>query len=158
WRLQSRHPALDVRNYGTAAYGTYQSLLVLERLLESPQRPSMVLYSFIEDHEQRNVAPAAWLAGLSRYASRGHTEGPYGTPDATGSLHRHEPEHYLMLPLREHSATVAALEALYMQQKTRARAAMKRAVTEKLITTLRDRCRAADIEFAVALITPVKET
>src|SRR5579885_1261991 len=32
WDLQARNPRVEIRNYGTGGYGTYQSLLVLERL------------------------------------------------------------------------------------------------------------------------------
>jgi hypothetical protein len=61
WKLQARYPWIDVQNYGVAGYGTYQSLLLLEKILAEPDPPKIVLYGFIEAHINRNVAPADWI-------------------------------------------------------------------------------------------------
>src|SRR5262245_25799025 len=55
WRLHQPFPPLHVLNYGVGAYGTYQSLLVMERILARPNPPRLVLYGFMEEHESRNV-------------------------------------------------------------------------------------------------------
>jgi hypothetical protein len=66
WNIQARWPGFDVRNHGTGGYSTYQSLLLLEDLLNRPDPlPEVVLYGFSDHHENRNVAEASWLRSLA---------------------------------------------------------------------------------------------
>jgi hypothetical protein len=45
WKLQARFPTVTLTNFGTGAYGTYQSLLRFR--MERPRlRPSLVIYGF----------------------------------------------------------------------------------------------------------------
>jgi hypothetical protein len=76
--LQGKHPEVAIRNYGTGGYGTYQSLLVLERLFANPRssRPEWVLYRFIEHHEIRYVAGPQWTRLLASTSSRGRVNLP----------------------------------------------------------------------------------
>ena len=94
WKLQERFPSLNVMNYGTAAYGSYQSLLVLENELPRMKSPAIVLYGFIEHHVIRNSAGILWLKGLSRYSRRGIVSVPYATLNRDRELVRHPPEAY----------------------------------------------------------------
>jgi hypothetical protein len=133
WKLQERFPVVKFYNYGTAGYGTYQSLLMLERVLPRMKSPSAVIYGFIVNQEPRNVAPAEWLWLLSTYSHRVHTYLPYVTVDSDGKLTRHAPEKYATFPFREQSALVAFSEELYMRFKTRSRMEQSHQATEKLI-------------------------
>jgi hypothetical protein len=152
WRLQERFPDVEVRNYGTGGYGTWQSYLTLQRALPTCPDPRLVLYAFIEHHETRNIASVEWLEMLSRYARRGHIDTPYATIDGNGNLVGHPPEHYLLLPLCRQLATVAGLQSLYMAQKTSARADQGRAVTERTIVEIDRFCREKRVPFAVLLL------
>jgi hypothetical protein len=67
WRLQERFPAVHVLNYGRGAYGTYQSLQTMQRVLDAPDPPRLVLYGFMEEHESRNVAAPEWLLALDLF-------------------------------------------------------------------------------------------
>jgi hypothetical protein len=44
WKLQRSHPEVAVVNFGTAAYGTFQSLLRIERTLDETPPPRFVLF------------------------------------------------------------------------------------------------------------------
>lgn len=61
WKLQQDFPHLDLRNLAVSAYGTYQSLLVLENELQMGNKPKCVVYGAIQHHELRNVAEGGWL-------------------------------------------------------------------------------------------------
>jgi hypothetical protein len=133
WRLQEAYPHLTVENYGTGAYGSYQSLLVLERRLPKMVSPKIVLYGFIDHHESRNVAPGMWLRMLSSFSNRGHVKMPYSTLDDNDEIVRHSPEGYLQLPFRQSLALVDLIERTTMKMKTGARSRQKRAVTEAIL-------------------------
>ena len=49
-KLQERFPFLSVVNYGTAGYGTYQSLLILEQALPNIEAPKFIVYGFFHGH------------------------------------------------------------------------------------------------------------
>src|SRR5262245_31929003 len=56
WRLQAEFPDYEILNFGTAGYGTYQSLLALESYLARAEtNPALVIYALIEHHEVRNI-------------------------------------------------------------------------------------------------------
>lgn len=133
WKLQTRFPPLKVMNYGTDGYGSYQSLLVLERELPLLRSPAIVLYGFFQHHEERNVAPGGWLEMLSKYSRRQHVYLPYATIDESGILSRHEPERYPEVPYMESLSTITFLVKVYMKLKTMDRFSQRREVTEKIL-------------------------
>lgn len=133
WKLQEKYPSLNVLNYGTGGYGSYQSLLVLERELPRLTSPKYVLYGFNQQHEERNVAPGSWMRALISYSRRGHVDVPFASWDTAKGLVRHPPERYLALPFRESLAIVASIENAYMWMKTRNRLLNKRLVTERIL-------------------------
>jgi hypothetical protein len=137
WKLQIRYPSFNVLNYGTGGYGSYQSLLVLEKELPRLTYPVIVLYGFIQHHEDRNVAPYGWLNQLSQLSRRGHVFLPYGTLEEDKRLVRNTPERYLVLPLRESLATVSLIEKAYMSIKTKHRHSQKRLVTEQVLLEMK---------------------
>ena len=151
FKLQHRFPGIEVLNYGTGAYGSYQSLLVLER--EIPKRPpAWVIYGFFLHHEVRNVAPAAWLETLNRFSRRNHVALPFATIGDDGVLRRHPPESYLELPLREQLALSAFVEKHLMRRRTKGRARNRREVTERLILEMQAVAREHGSEFAVLVL------
>ena len=151
WRMQSELPAYEVLNFGTGGYGTYQALLTLEDVLPRTPNAPIVVYGFIEGHEQRNVAPGTWLAHLSKYSNRGHVDVPFVTMDADGALRRHAAERHPTWPLREQLATVALAEKKYMELRTRARTSQARSVTEKTLHEMREFCASQGATLVVVV-------
>jgi lysophospholipase L1-like esterase len=151
WKLQENMPRRQVLNYGTAGYGTYQSLLVLERELPRLRQP-FVLYGFNEFHEPRNVAAGSWLKSLAQFAKRSQVDVPFATLGADQKLVRHPPERYPSLPYRESLAVMALLEDTYMTVRTRSRVSDKRLVTERLLLEMDKVSRARGAKFAVVLL------
>lgn len=156
YKLQERYPLLDVRNYGTGGYGTYQSLLVLERQLPRQRSPRIVLYGFIEHHETRNIAPAEWMKSLSQAsASRQNPYIPYATIGSNGVVVRHTGR-YIALPLREWLATVSFMEDIYMRLEDGIGGASRwdqaRMVTEQLLIEMNRISQAHGAQFAVVFL------
>ena len=152
WKLQSLYPSVEVRNYGTAAYGTYQCLLTLERIFSEHVSPGIVIYSFIEAHEERNVATCKWLMLLSLFSKRGHVYIPYCTIDREGNLVRHPPECYPQWPLSDYLASINLLQKQYARMRTSRRTLQKRIVTEKLLLEMQNLCKKNNAQFIVAIL------
>lgn len=154
WKLQARFSDVEVSNYGTGGYGTYQSLMVLERLLSKPgPGPTMVIYGFASFHEDRNVAGWYWLKLLSLYSHRGHIGVPYCDLDpATGRLRGHPPEAYPAWPLKRFLASVVLAEEAFARLESRRRILQRRAVTEQLLLEMSRLSREKGVQFLVALL------
>jgi hypothetical protein len=59
WQLQARFPDIELRNFGTGGYSTYQSLLRFRR--ERTTRPALVVYGFGDFQGYRDLASRAWM-------------------------------------------------------------------------------------------------
>jgi hypothetical protein len=151
WLIQQQFPAFAVYNYGVSAYGTYQSLLVLEQLFAAPNPPRFVFYGLDEEHEPRNVADSKWLLPLALLSKGGIIETPYVTLDQNGGLIRHAPEGYPRWPGREYSALITQIQHNYANVSGRIRAPQARAVTERLLVEMRDLVERHGSRFAVIL-------
>lgn len=149
WKLQERFPELRFVNYGTGGYGTYQSLLVLERLLAAPDPPRLVIYDFIPVHEDRNVAAPDWLHSLSLTARRGIVAVPFATLANDGGLRRHPPQAYPAWPLHDRLALVALAENAWLRLRSAGRASQGRPVTQAILKEMRERCAARGVGFIV---------
>lgn len=158
WKLQERFPDDEVLNYGVAGYGTYQSLLMLERVLPAVRNPKVVLYGFYDKHEDRNVAPAAWVRKLSMYSRRGHVFVPYVSLGPEGQIVRHPPEAYPVFPLREYSSMVALAESAYAELWAKERSVDGREATQQLLLQMRDLARRYGAQFALVFLTVNDET
>jgi hypothetical protein len=153
WRLQTAFPDLEVLNYGTAGYGTYQSLLALERhLARSTTPPAMVVYGLIEFHEERNVLPADWLHALRRATVAGPQRAPFVSLAPDGNLVRHPPEGWPEWPLDGVLASVRLLEDRWVEYRTRGRAAQEPAALEALVAEMARDTTAAGTRFLVAIL------
>jgi hypothetical protein len=155
WKLQSKYPRYDFKNFGTGAYGTYQSLLLLEELLRSNKPPDKVIYFFIGHHEYRNVGSASWLRQLLAYKGQALT--PFATIGADGSLIRHEPESYPWNSIGEISALARLLIHKYTSFRLRGRKAQRQLVTELLLREMKDLAVKHRSEFAVVMLTGTRE-
>ncbi|NQU42344.1 hypothetical protein HQ520_03610 [bacterium] len=159
WRLQERFPDSQFLNYGTGAYGTYQCLLVLEKYLgETETAPALALYGFIEHHQNRNVADAAWLEVISAGHPRDGVGIPYCTLDENGALLRREPMVYPAFPMARLLVGARALQKRYVRLTARRRSSQQEEVTEKLLLEMRDRCREKNVPFVVAILSVSTES
>ncbi|OAD24134.1 exported protein [Candidatus Thiomargarita nelsonii] len=161
WKLQSRYPSVQVLNFGTGGYGTYQSLLTIERLFSSKmlsEPPIMILYGFIGHHEVRNIAPSELLKRVGRRIGQEYRGIPYCTIDSENNLIKHPVEIYPKWPLTEKLATVNFFQTLYMKLKTWGRDSQKRRVTEKLLLEMNSLCQKKGTQFAVILLSCNTET
>ena len=120
WKLQERFPGYQFLNYGTGGFGTYQSLLLMERVLqECSVTPKLVIYGFCGFHEDRNVASWGYLEGLTKlsFERKGHLKErvkiPYADIDSDGNILRFPPDPYRILPLGRYSGFVKFMEHTY---------------------------------------------
>ena len=152
WRLQENYPERQIINCGTGGFGTYQSLLMLERRLQDLDAPEHVMYGFIHHHEVRNAAAGHWLRELAQNARRGHVAVPYGTLLPDGTLERHPPLGHVAWPLRESLAFVPFAERAWMRLKTRSRFNQRRELTVGAMMEMRQLSEAAGASFIVVLL------
>ncbi len=157
WRLQERFPRARVRNFGTAAYGTTQSLLALERFLDERRRAGttgalLVVYGFSDFHAARSVATASWLKHLAQLASRGHVATPYADLTASGALQLHGPRAFPAWWLHRRLAMVAFLEDRWTRLEAGERTSQEIAVGQQLLVELDAAARRSGGTLLVALL------
>ena len=141
---------------------TYQSLIVLERLFQAPlsERPSLVIYGFMDDHEERNVATVGWITTIHAVTEAGrHPDVPYCTLDGSGGLQRHGPACYpLSLPGAIVCGLLRSSNGRSRELATyRSREGPRRQVTEKLMRQMNDLCRSHGARLVVALLEASQE-
>lgn len=152
WKLQTSHPNVRVVNYGTAAYGTYQSLLRLERELGKKPPPRLVVYGFITQHEGRNVATYDWMRGLAQHSHRGHVAIPYVSLGPGRTLVRHPPAGFPRWPLDDRLVVVSLARDAIMRLVTRGRPQIAREATLRLIDEMNRLVAARGSKLVVALL------
>lgn len=152
WKLQERFPELDIANYGTGGYGTYQSFLTAKRVLKQYPEGSHFIYCLVYFHDSRNVATVSHLRALASSARRGHVLLPYVSTDENGELIYHQPEKYLTLPLRNSSALVAFVERVFMKIKTLGREEIKQKAIEKLLLEINEYLKSHKMRFSVVIL------
>ena len=150
-RLQERLP-LQVVNHGVTGYGTYQSLLLLERLLAEGPVPSRILYAYADGHELRNVAHPLWTYSLTKFSRHGMVAVPFCELGTDGKLYREAPEHYPDWPLKRQLASMAFLELKYMQLTRWKRVDEAPAVTELLLREMVRVARRYGSDFHVVFL------
>ena len=157
WKVQEQFPNFDVLNYGTGGYGTYQSLLLLEKELPLLSAPKHVFYGFIFHHEVRNTASGRWLRQLTEYSSRGHVALPFGSLNHQNTLQRNPPARYLKLPFRESLALVAFIERAYMKLTSWSRFNDRSEITEQILLEMKRVVEAYGASLTVAILTSSDE-
>lgn len=132
WKLQANNVHLDIRNYGTSGYSTYQTLLNLQQILPTMSNPKFIIYGFMDDHEARNVAPDYWLKALTG-VKRSQSAVPFLSLSSGDELQSHQPKKYYAFPLRNKLASIVGLENICARIKDLKQA--KRLQQKSLITT-----------------------
>lgn len=152
WRLQERFPEAEFFNYGTAGFGTLQSLIALERHYRDAGDADVVLFGLSSVHAERNLGEATWLRTLAFGAARQHVWAPWADLDEHGDLRRHSLVRYPSLPWHESSALVALAERAYANWRHPARESERFETTWKLVLALRDCAQAHGSTFVVAAL------
>jgi hypothetical protein len=73
YRLNREFDDREFASYGTGGYGTVQSMLLAERVLDEtpPERqPELLMYGFVKGHPKRNVAKPGWILELTDASGR----------------------------------------------------------------------------------------
>ncbi len=152
WRLQERFPEAEFFNYGTAGFGTLQSLLALERHYREQGEADVVLFGLSSVQAERNLGEASWLRTLAFGAVRQHVWAPWADLDERGQVRRHPLVRYPSLPWHESSALVALGERAYANWRYPAREGERFETTWKLVLALRDCAQAHGSTFVVAAL------
>jgi hypothetical protein len=159
WDLQTQFPNKKVLNYGTSGYGSYQSLLRLERTLPNLPNPKLVVYGFIENHEIRNVATAEWLESVSKVSTSSYdVYVPFVTLAENDALVRHKSKQYVKLPLREYSAVVVLLERVIMKLSNSEPRKAQQKVTDGLILEMKKVSESYGAKFMMVVLSAGAET
>jgi len=152
WKVQAARPDWNVHNFGVNGYGTCQAYMLLKRLFERDKwHKPVVIYGFIDDHEDRNVADYQWHYDLSRLSSTGNASLPSCMLDSSGSIVFNALRPYPQFPLRHTLASVQILEKLYLKLVGASLAGQKRPITEQLLIEMEALVTAQSGQLAVLL-------
>lgn len=158
WRLQEYFPELRVLNYGTAAYGTYQSLVMLEDVLPRLEDPAAVIYGVIGHHKRRNGASPNWLEIMTARRSVPRAGLPYVSLAGDDQLVRHPLITWPALPGRHLLATVVFAERIWVEFDARDRGGSRRQVRQLLTREMAELSSRHGAAFAaVILSSPPRE-
>ena len=113
WKIQGELPDWEVLNLGTGGYGTYQSLLSLERYYSRGRRADIVVYGFLAFHNERNAGTAEWFRTLAADSESGHVSLPYVSFGANDSLVYHPVTTYPQWPLARRLSIASAAQHAY---------------------------------------------
>lgn len=145
WIVQSHHPELEVANFGTPGYSTYQSYLLMKRWSD---RAAFVFYVLNGFHEDRNVGEISWIR-VVREPPKGFFF-PYAEI-ANGSIEPHESKGERVWPLARRFRTVALIADYYQIVRSFPRVRKKQQVTDAVLASMRDRARSSGAKLAVIL-------
>ncbi len=145
WLVQQRHPELEVSNFGTGLYGTYQSYLSMQQWV---RRPSHVYYLFNGFHEDRNAGSPSFLRVMKKppdgcFYPYAQTSGG----EMQGGRSPGELVWYLSRRLR----TVALVQDYKLIIESYLRVRDKRKITEMLLVKMLEVVHTAGGEFTVIL-------
>ena len=152
WQLQEADRRRRYVNFGVAGYGTYQSLLRLERIFSAGDPPEWVIYGLMGHHKTRNVGRSGWLRHLSRYSRYFEVALPYCSLDDSGKLMRHPPARYPVWPLRNSLAIVNLFFDTISDALSEKRFRHRQRVTELLLLEMCQLCHSNGARLVVALV------
>lgn len=152
WKLQEAFPEEAWINLAAPGYGTYQSLMTLERWFADSRPAARVIYGFVAHHEDRNVAPHGWMRMLARFSRRGQTAVPWVSLAADGTLVRHPLDRYRIWPLSHRSALVTVLQDGIGGLSRRSRVEGKRGVAQRLLEEMAGLCQRHGSALTVAVL------
>jgi hypothetical protein len=145
WIIQKRHPELQVSNYGTGLYGTYQSYLAIKKQVH---QPASVYYLFNAFHEDRNAAAPSFLRIMKKSPAGWFY--PYAEISG-GELQGGRSEGEVVWSLSRHLRTVAMIQDYDLIIKAYRRVRDKRKVTQAILVKMNGVVRSAAGTFTVIL-------
>lgn len=143
WKMQEKFPHVDFRNLAVSAYGTYQSLMVLEDEFQKGNRPKCVIYGAFEHHALRNVADGDWLVERKRKI-------PYVTLKGNDTILRMGLIEMQKLWLSSESAVAFLAEKALNRMLSSQRVQDAQRLSHLLIKEMHDLCLKRQIDFYVA--------
>ncbi len=153
WKLGRLLPQTQVLNYGVMAYGTYQSMLMLEKVLSTLQGVDIVIYGFIPHHIDRNVAPAYWRNIVNMLSSKG-VKVPYVTLSSENRLVRHSPQPFAAWFASRYLVTFRILE-IFLERTyffLSENDTEKHTIMQLLLLRMRNLCNANGCRLVVAML------
>jgi hypothetical protein len=133
--LQKKLNRYQIKNFGIGGYGTYQSYLKLKDVFDTNKNIKIVVYSFIEDHEDRNVGDVSWHEFLTRLSGAA-VYLPYAKLDKFGGLLDYPPEKYIVLPLSNFSVLITKIQKTIMKIIRFSLNKDRTLITKKIITKM----------------------
>lgn len=155
--FQKEFKNYKIKNYGVGGYGGYQSLLLLERVIENINNLSHVFYGFIPHHEVRNVAAGSWISFLNKHSRRGHVSVPYASIDKSGNLIRHKPSNYFKIPFGDKSSVITKIEKRIMKIRSKRREVKQVDISMKIIEKMKNLSEQNGAQFHIILINKISE-
>jgi hypothetical protein len=151
WKLQQEMTGTNVVNLGVPGYGTYQSLLTIDKYTRS-NTPDLIIYGFNDFHEMRNTASFIWLRGITLNSTQSDMVIlPYGTIE-NGELVRHSPDKFANWPGRKQSALITAAEDVYEGSRTFKRTSQGADVTRQIIIEMDKTAKQNGSEFIIVFL------
>ena len=154
-KLQESLKNIDIYNFGHAGYSGYQSLLLMENKLKKIKSPRLVIYGFIEHHEQRNVARANWLRSLAQSSNKDSDKIPklpYAILDKEKNFIRKSPINYTKFPFSEKFIAIHLIEKFYMKQKSKGRKKYQRNTTNEIFKIMKKLSLKNNSNFLVVIL------
>jgi len=152
WKLQEKFQNVDIRNLAVGAYGTYQSLMVLENQLKKQNKPKTVIYGYIEHHPLRNVAESKWLEGMHHAAKGKKIKTPYVTLGKGMEINRRAPTEMVHLPFSNTLVSAYITQRLFNKALSYNREKDAGKLAQLLILEMQRLCKKHGINFYVALL------
>lgn len=155
WRLNAALPDARIENHATSGWSTWQALRrTAQILVEAREPPALVVYAYMGNHDQRNVARYEWLEGLQAARPGTHLVPPHVTLESD-RLVEHPMQVLEPWPLEGRSASIALAHDLALRIAYWRSPEMRREVTRRLLVRFDEQVRAAGSRFLVALLADV---
>jgi hypothetical protein len=153
WKLQERFKNLDMRNLGVGAYGTYQSLMVLESEIEKTgKKPKYVIYGMINHHRFRDVAQSEWLEMHYYNSGNIHPKIPYIELKGKDEVLRKQPINLAEFRFSDKSVAILMVQRAYNKISAIGRERDAEKLSRLVIKEMQRICKKNDIEFYVSVL------
>jgi hypothetical protein len=153
YRLNREFDDREFASYGTGGYGTVQSMLLAERVLDEtpPERqPELLMYGFVKGHPKRNVAKPGWILELTDASGR-IVVPPY-VRLRDGRLKRHPHEVIERWSLANRAELAALGQRLWIHATYGVTRSERFTATKVLLDEFAGLADVRDVEFAVVVL------
>lgn len=153
FRLGARFPNLWIENFGNGGYGTVQTMLLTERLLEDFYKgnpPALIIATFADSHIARNVSDQSWIYNISD--SSGRFVSPPHYRKRGDHLTFYPYETIGLWPLERQSALITTVHHMWLQSVAYATADQGPDVTRHIFGRLDAAAQRYGSQFLVAVL------